>query len=400
MSLDNILLIRKVIGFDNTTNYEHAIKLASIMKLLNKYTNKVSLKTLNIMLLYMYKKSIQIKQPLSILEKLDIPEQLKQAYSMSLSDFSKVRNVILIDKDINYLQNIYKSSHNFYQTYVKNIPDGQRNNYDFLINKTKQIEDLEDKLFSSVKKTRYITIDSRDINHDEYESNKYRVFLKYPLKNIYSIKLISAEIPNTLYSVNTYNNIIHFQEKNTQVANNEFFKAVIPIGDYNINDLLSQIQTNMNLVGNSSYIVSLVNNKVRITSDLTGNDNIFNLQFRSNDPDKRYLDNTIGEILGFKPFYKTGLNTYTAESLYDLKQNHFVLFCLDNTSQNKNVFQKIPLNDKFVFYGSDKDYCVVHEYYPPIDLDFLDIRWVDMNNNLVNFQGLPHSFTLKIDMFV
>lgn len=405
LSLDNILLLRRVIG-ENKLSEEQAKKLASIMQFLNKYTDRVSLKTLNMMVLYMYKKMSATKtpEPNALLDQLNLPKELTNAYRLSLHDFSQIRHNTLIKKDINFLQNLYEETNNFYRSYVKEIPDDQSHASNFIIAKTKQMKELEEELFRSIKHTTYLTIDSRDRNHDHDAANKYRIYLAQHLKNVYSMELISAEVPKSTYAVNEYNNIIHFQETNTQVATNTYYEAAIPVGNYTISEVLPLIQSAMNAVGSSSYVVALVNNRVRITSDLTGGDNIFRLEFRSLDNDKRYKAGSFGRQLGYAPLYKSESASYTAEALYDLDYDHFALLNFTNiklnSSQLNGVFQKIPMNnDNIVYFGHKKDYRMIHEFYPPIEIDYLDIQWTDIDGNLMHFHGLPHSFTVKVDMF-
>ncbi len=397
LSLDNILLLRRVIG-PNQLSEEHAQRLAYIMKFLNKYIDRLSLKTLNMIVIYMYKKMSDFKPPQSLLDQLNLPEELKNAYRHSLADFSNVRYTQPIERDIDYLQSMYKETHNFHQTYVKEIPEGQRHYFDFLIDKTKQMKDLEIELFSPITQTSYLTIDSRDRDYDNDAAGKYRVFLNSAFKNVYAIEIISVEVPKSTYAVNEYNNIIHFQETNTQVAANSYYEAAIPIGNYTINELLPLIQSALNSAGMSSYMVTLIGDRVRITSDLTGGDNIFRLQFTSTDVNERYKEGSLGRVLGYSPMYKTGANAYTAESLYDLDYDHFALLYFTNLSRDN--FQKIPLcNDDIIYFGQHKDYKYRREFYPPIDIDRLDVQWTDIDGNIMNFHGLPHSFTIRVDKF-
>lgn len=398
LSLDNILLLRRVIG-TNELSEEHAKKLAYVMKFLNKYTNRISLKTLNKLVLFMFQKLMHVQSPVSRLDQLNLPPELKNAYSHSLLDFSKIRAIGPIKRDLDFLHNLQESTNDFFQSYVKNVPDGEKNYFDFIIDKTKQMKDLEAELFQPIRQTTYLTIDSRDRNHDNDDANQYRIFLKTPLKSVYAIQLVSAELQKSTYDVNEHNNVIHFQETNAQVASNEYYEATISVGNYTITELVPLIQAAMNAVGSSSYMVALVNDRVRITSDLTGGDNIFNLQFRSNDDNKRFMTDSLGRLLGFPPSYNTGSATYTAVSLYDLNYDHFALLDFTNVSLN-GPFQKIPLTSDHVFFGHDTDYRFTHEFYPPIELDRLDVLWTDIDGNLMNFHGLPHSFTLKVDMFL
>lgn len=398
LSLDNILLLRRVIGAHHLDK-ENALKLASTMKFLNKYEDRVSLATLNKLVLYVYKKHQPVRTE-SLLDSLQLPEELKRAYSMSLADFSKNRALPPIESDFDELQKIYGKMNDFYQSYIKEIPEGQRSGADFVLDKTKHMKELEKELFDNIVVTRYLTIDSRDRDHDQDNDTSYRVYLQSPLKQVFKMQIISAEIPRGEYLINEYNNVIHFQETTAQIVSNQCYEAIIPVGDYNITDLLTIIQTQMNVVGASSYTISLVNDRVRIASDLTGGDGLFRLKFNENGA---YFPRTIAKVIGYQPTNKMNAATYTGEMLYNTSCDTSFLFYIDNISrnmtQNFNFFEKIVMENDLTFFNSGRTYSFEHEYYPPIELDYLQLRWTDRDDNPVSFNGLPHSITFKVDMF-
>ena len=108
------------------------------------------------------------------------------------------------------------------------------------------------------------------------DANEYVIKLKDIYKNVTSVTLFSASIPNTAYLIGKRNNLIYFKE-----SLHETIIAEIPVGDYNPTDLINNISVALNEKGDSKYTVTLNNltNKFTITSDLTGGDNIFLLNF-------------------------------------------------------------------------------------------------------------------------
>ncbi len=137
----------------------------------------------------------------------------------------------------------------------------------------------------------YLTIDSRDANHDLYSENNYKLILPMTYKNVVSVELITAEIPNTEYTINQNNNIIHFQELNSQVSNNSFFQAIVTPGNYTKTQLASELQTSMNNAGSSTYTVSADAFKLETQPFLTSNGTIITSSA-----------NTVGGFEGFKAF--------------------------------------------------------------------------------------------------
>ena len=118
---------------------------------------------------------------------------------------------------------------------------------------------------------------SEDRNYTTYpDPSNYIVKLKDVYKNVTSIALFNASIPNTSYLVDYRNNLIYFRE--TQC---EQLVAEVPEGDYLPCTLVTNIEKALNDVGDSKYTVILdeLKNKITICSDLSGGDHIFSLDF-------------------------------------------------------------------------------------------------------------------------
>jgi hypothetical protein len=142
---------------------------------------------------------------------------------------------------------------------------------------TKNIDTIRDKLIISPDeylKTLQrsiihedVLIDSRDRNVDLYDSSKYIVNLERVINNLISIEIISAIIPKTEYIINSSNNLLHFEE----TSGSELIATITP-GYYTLSTLATEIQTQMNTVGSSTYNVAL-NDYQRTTTILSGPDN-------------------------------------------------------------------------------------------------------------------------------
>ena len=130
------------------------------------------------------------------------------------------------------------------------------------------IIDPDDYIKSLTKHIKFfdIIIDSRDRNTDKYiEPNEYVIDLEREMYNIISLELISAEIPNSEYIINSDNNLLHFEETGgTDII------STIPVGNYTLTTLATAIQTQMNNDGGSTYTVT-TNDFARITEVFTEN---------------------------------------------------------------------------------------------------------------------------------
>ena len=79
----------------------------------------------------------------------------------------------------------------------------------------------------------FLLIDSADRDHKKYpDPDKYKIRLKNPYKDVTSIELISADFPQSSYTVNEYNNTIRYQQTRTQVNNQTYSEITIPVGNW------------------------------------------------------------------------------------------------------------------------------------------------------------------------
>lgn len=162
------------------------------------------------------------------------------------------------------------------------------------INMDEEIKNLNQQILidpTEYKKTinKYIEkvdllIDSRDRNTDDYESNNYIIDLTENIRNIFSIELVNAIMPNSEYIVNLNNNILYVEETLGNIIPVE-----VETGNYTKSELAVAIESalNANISLSSTYSVSndnvsIILNKVETTDEnfiqYTGTDvqNIFN----------------------------------------------------------------------------------------------------------------------------
>lgn len=148
-------------------------------------------------------------------------------------------------------------------------------------------------------------ISSSDRNFTLYpKTSNFKINLKDEYKNVTSVTLFDGMIPNTAFIVGKRNNLIYFRE-----SFNQQLVAEIPVGDYtNSSDLATSIQTELNNVGDSNYTVTVdtLTSKFTISSDLSGGDNIFSLNFYGGseklglgETRAQYPKRSIGIIIGY-----------------------------------------------------------------------------------------------------
>lgn len=381
LSKDNFQLIIEILNYHKKLTKSEQGIVYHIMKFVNEQKNQTILEKNKTTIKLFYSQQKHEENPLKY---LNLPDEISKSY---FSDFHNQRN----NKDIQInnenstseFKKVYNESLNFME-YIRNLPIDNRNKK-IIIPETEEIQYLKQTLYNSIEDTIFLSIDSRDRNYTEPVYNMH-IDLNKTIKQIYSIELIQLDIPKIQYLINENNNILHFQE-----STNLVLQAIIPIGNYTINELLLQIQNILNNIGSSTYNVSLINEKINISSDLTGGDNIFNLIFNDHETQA-----SIGTILGFDHNNKLGSNNYTAIKPYNLNGDNVVYLHLPNIEIH-NPFGMIHLNvnqGETVFFQSD--YIIRHLFPQPINLNHLHIELRNYNNNFYRTTG-EWSFLLKIN---
>ena len=199
----------------------------------------------------------------------------------------------------------------------RNLEDNIQNHFlarisdDTQINITDNVEqyradiiiDPEDYLKTMSKSIVYtdLVIDSRDRNTGNGSENKYTIHLENDIQNIISIELMTATIPNSEYIINENNNLLCFEE-----SSGTTLTATLTIGNYTLSEIASEIQSQLNASGSSTYTV-VENSYQRITDTFTSNDS-------------RITSNTVD---AYKAFDGDIDNTWTSGSLPAFLQYEF-----------------------------------------------------------------------------
>jgi hypothetical protein len=161
---------------------------------------------------------------------------------------------------------------------------------------------------------------SQDRNDNVYPNiADYVISLKNEYRNVISIYLSNAFLPNSLYTIDTRNNLIYFQE-----TFGTTLTGVIQPGDYTGTTLETAIKNALDTVGSSTYTVTFdsVLYKLKIASDLTGGTHIFNLLFyggseicQDNQLKSKYPIRSCGRVIGFPKinteYFSAGVISYT-----------------------------------------------------------------------------------------
>ena len=206
---------------------------------------------------------------------------------------------------------------------------------------------------------KHLVIDSRDRNYLLYpNSNKYRIEVPQEWKDVTSLELTLAQIPNTFYNITLANNVFYISDS----ANN-ILSINIPEGQYDNQTLVDTLNGKygdlfVNFDSKLNFSRNPINLKLRIQSNRANNQNfIFNLNYVLNDSCSPCKLNSIDKTIGF-------INQLYTSTTIDLSYIHVTLGNITDTGLK-----------------SDQDYSlyklVADDKYNGVDVDFTSIFYVN-----------------------
>jgi len=298
-------------------------------------------------------------------------------------------------------------------------------------------------------KTKYVNIDTkfRDEYNYSQEAN-YNITLPERITDVTSMRVVSAEIPMSFYNISQAlgNNSFGFTfQSHTDSIPIVSFIITIPDGNYSINDLLTNMNSQMNInIQNYYYLKtsryptdtwitffqSTKNNMTNITInypvDVASTKDTYTINFRiksDGTSDKFNFKNTLGWLLGFRnpiiniknnivsPLSQAAINLYGPKYLYLAieefnkgNQSSFVT-PMNKSLLNKNIIARIALNRNGGYdFGSVLPannfngllMSDTRSYSGKIDLMKLNVQLLTENGTVVNLNGIDYSFCLEV----
>lgn len=272
-----------------------------------------------------------------------------------------------------------------------------------------------------------LVIDSANRNTDKYpEPNNYTIRFPKQYKEVTSLELLVASIPNSGYVIESGHNLFHYQETTAQVLADEYYTVELPIGNWSISEIASNLATELTdqstLEGNNYIYTVTVNthtNQITISQNNGSDPNaVFNMLFRGNietciDGSSRtlYRKGSIAKMLGFSKQDYTGSFSYTGDYAYDLVQDKYIVLDLgknnsrtDSTNQTvQDSFCIIPLNLAVNNFQYNKD-CdgIANDRYikffsePIPSFEQISIKFLNSDGDLFNFNGHDHFLEFEI----
>lgn len=418
-------------NFDSMTkNIANKLVFMEIKKIIDKKVKRQFLKTEEIDKL----SEIKNTQPITDLNKPSnlLPNKFKSIFKKQAKG---IESNLIVKKSFEP-QLLYKNVFRKLEFKEHDLTKAPRNeNLDLLI-------PLPDKFKNMFDKPLYIEnalilIDSRDRNYDLHpNTNNYSLRLDQNMKNVISVELLQAIIPNSDYLINSSNSCIHFQE-----STGATLIAEIDFGNYSSEtDIASNLQIAMNNVGDSTYNVSYNSliKRFTIQSDRTGGDSLFLLKFKglneifgtTGATRSQYLTGSIGPIIGFSKEDLGDSNSHTSQNNSNLNSDRSIFMNInasghhsfDNIEGIKNSdsgkFMQLSLTSDIGEHtywinprASSRNISTIPEnqidknsdfkliFNPPISIDKLNFQFKNYNEDFFNFYGIEHSLLFRFEMF-
>jgi len=196
-----------------------------------------------------------------------------------------------------------------------------------------------------------------------------------------TISIVHCEIPYSFYIINEYNNLLSLSTGNIYIT----------YGNYNANSLITYLKTqlpiNMNISLNSSTgVLSLT----------------YNQQFQI------YETTTVYKVLGLQKKNYTSINNSIifdypcnflgTNNLY-IKSN-FILDNFNTSTKDYITISNIPVSVEPFSIVLYNNYSNSKHIIKNKNLDNIEIKIYDDDNNLVDFNNIDWSITLEIESYI
>lgn len=244
--------------------------------------------------------------------------------------------------------------------------------------------------------TKHIVIDSRDRDYLQFPtSSSYRVEVTEDLRDVTSIELSLAQIPNTYYNISDKNNVFYIEETDSSLS-----AINIPEGQYTNDLMISTLNGEFGnlfreLTNKYNFTRNPINLKLRIQSNRKNNtDFIYNLNYFKEDNCRPCNLNSIDTTIGFLN-QKYQSEEIDLSNIYVLQNNITNLNMKSKNDFNLYELTKNDNNDDFKELFEIGDYLIIGNQFSNVRYS---IRITRINNsNTITFESLDNLDPIGIE---
>ena len=244
---------------------------------------------------------------------------------------------------------------------------------------------------------REIYIDSR--RRKEPYGNTYTLYIQEPIKNVTSVDLVAATIPNTMYNITNGNGVFKINS-NTYSIPNGFYSSTglyktINNSNCEVSMTLFENEGKYTFTSNSPFSLQVNSNEFSMISGFNTGTLYSNVATVSNGIydtslfGKRFIKSS--NVVNFKTY-----GEYIFLDIDELRRP-FSLEAVEDPykADSSTRFAVIPMDvgsGCIKTYKEQSDYKISVEYPKPLDMiDRITVRWLDWKGDLVNFNGVDEN---------
>lgn len=261
-------------------------------------------------------------------------------------------------------------------------------------NKHRDYSALETKIFR-------VNIDTRFRPNIEEDAEDCLFKLYNKMRNIISLRIVSAEVPNTAYVFTTANGNLTFKINGTSIGN---------IGESNYTATQLETEINSILPVGYSLIIDIETGRATISAG-----SAFTLDFTTDSLNmgSRDFDFGLGYNLGFRQKEYSGASSYTSEGIVDVSGERYIFLQLGDFSNFDSVYNHSLLNQtifaKLVITGSSYSVVLDNEanasnkkisLEQPVDIDQFKLKLFNVYGKTLDLNKMNYSLTVEMEQII
>lgn len=219
-------------------------------------------------------------------------------------------------------------------------------------------------------------------------SSNFNIILDEPIK-VDEVRLLHSRIPVTWYNIDSFNNNILFNEGAGNLT------ATIPVGNYAISELVSEIKTQMDIVGSDTYTVTYNTKTMKLTIASTGT---FSLLFNTSTSE-------IWEMIGFTKTNTSVGASHTGTNVIDLVRIKYIQIIIAelglfgrSTNTNYEYTFIIPVTENrsdILHFNDENNFNQLQRLNGRI-VNNMNIILRDQKNRTINLNGSEISILIAL----
>jgi hypothetical protein len=269
------------------------------------------------------------------------------------------------------------------------------------------------------RRTRLMSLSMNTLFRDDTSISSSDCFftLTYTLKNVVGIRLLSIELPESIYLISNklMSNWLYIWVPATDISGNIF----IPEGCYDASLLELTLENAINNtlgVTDFTVLIDPISKRTTISHNLGYS---FELSLFNPDSDvcrTTKFEQSLGWILGYRCRLFSNSDSYTSEGLFFDVPLEYLFFSLNDYNYNnsstvvaqlyenyieENILAKIPYNNnnfKILFDGSSDVISPHRQFFGPVDIKKFAMKLLNKFGQVVDINFMDFSFTIEVEM--